>query len=56
MIRIDRPVIVEGKYDKIALKNVIDALIIPVNGFRIFKDTEKCRLIRNLAQKTVLLS
>lgn len=49
MIKLDRPVIVEGKYDKIALENVVDALIIPTSGFRIFKDTEKCNLIRRLA-------
>lgn len=51
MITLEQPVIVEGKYDKIALENVIDALIIPTNGFRIFKDREKCRLIRELAAK-----
>ena len=51
MITLEQPVIVEGKYDKIALENVIDALIIPTNGFRIFKDREKCRLIRDLAAK-----
>ncbi len=49
--KLDRPVIVEGKYDKIALENVIDAPIIPTNGFRIFKDPEKRALIRALAQK-----
>lgn len=51
MIRLDRPVIVEGKYDKITLENVIDALIIPTNGFSIFKDREKCAMIRLLARE-----
>ncbi|MGN0493026.1 MAG: toprim domain-containing protein [Acutalibacteraceae bacterium] len=51
MIRLDRPVIVEGKYDKIALGNVVDALIITTDGFGIFKNREKCALIRRLAQK-----
>lgn len=51
MIKLKSPVIVEGKYDKITLENVIDALIIPTNGFAIFKDTEKCRMIRTLAEK-----
>ena len=51
MIKLKSPVIVEGKYDKITLENVIDALIIPTNGFSIFKDTEKCRMIRALAQR-----
>ena len=51
MIRLKQAVIVEGRYDKITLDNVIDTLIIPTNGFSIFKDKEKCRLIRTLAQK-----
>ena len=51
MIKLESPVIVEGKYDKITLENVIDALIIPTNGFSVFKDREKCRMIRLLAQK-----
>lgn len=51
LIRLDRPVIVEGKYDKIALENVVDALIITTDGFGIFKNREKCDLIRQLACK-----
>lgn len=51
LIRLDRPVIVEGKYDKIALENVVDALIITTDGFGIFKNREKCDLIRRLARK-----
>lgn len=51
MIRLDMPVIVEGKYDKITLENIIDATIIPTNGFGIFKDKPRCELIRTLAQK-----
>ena len=53
MIKIKKPIIVEGKYDKITLENTVDALIIPTNGFGIFKDKEKCRLIRLLAEKNV---
>ncbi len=44
-------VIVEGKYDKITLENIIDATIIATNGFSIFKDTEKREVIRLLAKK-----
>ena len=51
MIHLKEPVIVEGKYDKITLANVLDALIIPTDGFRIFKNKEKCAMIRLLAQK-----
>lgn len=51
MIKLSQAVIVEGKYDKITLENIIDATIIATNGFSIFKDTEKRELIRLLAQK-----
>lgn len=51
MIKIDKAVIVEGKYDKIRLSNIVDATIITTEGFRIFKDKEKRELIRILARK-----
>ena len=41
MLRIDRPVIVEGKYDKERLGRVIDAVILTTDGFGIFKKEEK---------------
>lgn len=49
MIKLDRPVIVEGKYDIIKLSNIIDGLLIKTDGFGIFKDKEKQLLIRRLA-------
>ena len=51
LIKITQPIIVEGKYDKITLSNVVDTLIITTNGFSVFKDKEKCELIRTLAKK-----
>lgn len=51
MIKIDKPIIVEGKYDKITLENVVDALIISTEGFGIFKNKDKCRMIKMLAQQ-----
>jgi ribonuclease M5 len=42
-------VIVEGKYDKIKLSSIIDAVIIETGGFSIFKDKEQLELIRKLA-------
>ena len=51
MITLDRPVIVEGKYDKQKLSAVLDTTIITTNGFRIFNDREKRALIRRLAEK-----
>ena len=55
MIRIKEAVIVEGKYDKIKLASVVDAVIIVTNGFRIFKDREKTELIRYYAEKTGII-
>lgn len=49
MLHTNMAVIVEGKYDKIKLSSVIDAVIIPTNGFRVFKDKEKMELIRYYA-------
>ena len=51
MIKLRQAVIVEGKYDKIKLENIIDALIIPTDGFRIFKNAEKRNMIKLLAEK-----
>lgn len=55
MIKLKQAVIVEGKYDKIRLESLIDATIIQTDGFAIFKDREKQRLIRRLAEKNGIL-
>ena len=56
MIKTDRAVIVEGKYDKIKLQSVLDAVIIETDGFGIFKDKEKKALIKRLAcEKGILI-
>ena len=51
MITIKEAVIVEGKYDKMRLKNAVNTLIIETNGFRIFKDKAKVELIKEVAEK-----
>ena len=51
MIKIKEAVIVEGKYDKIKLSGIIDTVIIETDGFAVFKDKEKQKLIRFLAEK-----
>lgn len=50
MIKVDRIIIVEGKYDKIKLSSMIDGIIIETEGFGIFKDKDKQKLIRKLAE------
>ena len=51
MIKLKEAVIVEGRYDKIKLSNIIDALIIETNGFQIYKDKERLKFIRKIAQE-----
>ena len=51
MIKIDQAVIVEGKYDKITLSSILDAVIIETDGFGVFKDKEKQKFIRMIADK-----
>lgn len=48
-------VIVEGKYDKIQLQNVIESPIITINGFRVFNDKEAQSLIRRVADTRGIL-
>ena len=55
MIKIDRVVIVEGRYDKIKLSSILDAVIIESEGFGIFNNKEKQKLIRKLAETKGLL-
>ncbi len=51
MIKLTEAVVVEGKYDKIRLSNIIDATIITTDGFALFKNEEKRQLIRLLAER-----
>ena len=50
MIKVDKVIIVEGRYDKIKLSSMIDGIIIETEGFGIFKDKDKQKLIRKLAE------
>ena len=49
-IRIDIPIAVEGKYDKIKVASVADAQIIATDGFGVFASDEKVALIRRLSE------
>lgn len=49
---VTRPVIVEGRYDKIKLESIIDAPIIVTDGFRVFREHEKAALIRRAAERS----
>lgn len=49
MNRIREVLVVEGRYDKIRLDSVVDATILPVDGFHVFHDPEQMHLLRELA-------
>lgn len=48
-LKLTRAVLVEGRYDKIMLENLLDATILTTEGFGIFKNTEKKALLRRIA-------
>ncbi|MBR1862617.1 MAG: DUF4093 domain-containing protein [Ruminococcus sp.] len=51
-IRLNRAVVVEGKYDKNVLSQLIDGVIITTDGFGVFSDPDTVRLIQFYAEKT----
>lgn len=55
MIHVAQAILVEGKYDKIKLASLLDAVILTTDGFRIFRDPEKLALIRYYAKTTGLI-
>ena len=54
-IKIDLPIIVEGRYDKSALMGYLDAKILTTGGFSIFNDKEKQELIRRIGENGIIL-
>ena len=54
-LKIDLPIIVEGKYDKIKITSIADACVIQTDGFGIFKNYERLALIRQLAKKSKII-
>ncbi len=53
--RIKEAIVVEGRYDKNTLSQVVDATILETAGFGVFKDSEKLSLLRRIAQKQGLI-
>lgn len=51
MHKISEVIVVEGRYDKNTLSQVVDAVIIETSGFGVFKNKEKQQLLRTLAEK-----
>ena len=54
-LHIPFPVIVEGKYDKIRLSNIMEGQIITTDGFGVFRQKEKRLLLRRLSEASPLI-
>ncbi len=54
-VKIREVIVVEGRYDKNALAQVVDALIFETGGFSVFHSPEKLRALRTLAEKRGLI-
>ena len=55
MRKIKEVIVVEGRYDKNALSQVVDATVITLGGFSVFNDKEKLAFLRRLAEKQGLI-
>ena len=55
MIKIKEAILVEGRYDKNTLSQIVDAPIFESDGFGIFKNREQMSLLRQVAQKRGLV-
>lgn len=55
MVKIREAIVVEGKYDKNTLAQIVDAPILQTNGFSVMKDKEQLALLRAVAQKRGLI-
>ncbi len=55
MLHIKEAIVVEGRYDKNTLSQVVDTLILETGGFHIFKDPEQMALLRRAAQRRGLI-
>lgn len=51
MHRVSEVIVVEGRYDKNTLSQIVDAVIIETSGFNVFNNKEKQQLLRTLAEK-----
>lgn len=49
-IQIHEAILVEGRYDVNAVRQVVDTVVLETGGFRIFNDEDRVRLIRRIAE------
>ncbi len=55
MVKIREAIVVEGRYDKNTLSQILDATILETSGFGIFKDKKQLKLLRRVAERRGLI-
>ena len=55
MVKIKQAIVVEGRYDKNTLSQIVDAPILETSGFGIMKDKQQLKLLRMVAQSRGLI-
>ena len=55
MLKIKEAIVVEGRYDKNTLSQLVDAPILETSGFGIMKDKQQLKLLRRVAQTRGLI-
>ena len=55
MLKIREAIVVEGRYDKNTLSQIVDAPILETSGFGIFKDREQMSFLRQVAERRGLI-
>ena len=55
MVKIKEAIVVEGRYDKNTLSQIVDAPILQTNGFGIMNDKAQLALLRSVAQRQGLI-
>ena len=55
MVKVKEAIVVEGRYDKNTLSQIVDAPILETSGFGIFKDKQQMALLRRVAESRGLI-
>lgn len=55
MVKVKEVIVVEGRYDKNTLSQIVDATILETSGFGVFKDKQQQKLLRRAAENRGLI-
>ena len=55
MKQVRQAIVVEGKYDEIRVRSAVDAIVVPTEGFGVFRNETKMQLLRRLAHERGLI-